>query len=94
MSNVIDFLEQMGRDAQLRSATGLEVEAALLRAGIEPGARAAILSGDQLQLESLVGASHNICCMINVPEEEEESEEEDDDDKEDEGEDDHGKDEE
>ena len=94
MSNVIDFLEQMGRDAQLRSATGLEVEAALLRAGIEPSARAAILGGDQLQLESLVGASHNICCMINVPEEEEESEEEDDDDKEEEGEDDHGKDEE
>ena len=94
MSNVIDFLEQMGRDAQLRSATGLEVEAALLRAGIEPDARAAILGGDQLLLESLVGASHNICCMINVPEEEEESEEEDDDDKEEEGEDDHGKDEE
>jgi hypothetical protein len=94
MSNVIDFLERMGRDAQLRSATGLEVEAALVRAGIEPSARAAILSGDQLQLESLVGASHNICCMINVPDEEEESEEEDDDDKEEEGEDDHGKDEE
>ena len=95
MLHVIDFLEQMGRDAQLRSATGLEVEAALLRAGIEPNARAAILGGDQLLLESLVGARHNICCMINVPEEEEESEEEDDDDgKEEEGEDDHGKDEE
>jgi hypothetical protein len=95
MSNVIDFLERMGRDAQLRSATGLEVEAALLRAGIEPNTRAAILGGDQLLLESLVGASHNICCMINVPDEEEESEEEDDDDgKEEEGEDDHGKDEE
>lgn len=94
MSNVIDFLEQMGRDAQLRSATGLEVEAALLRAGIEPNTRAAILGGDQLLLESLVGASHNICCMINVPDEEEESEEEDDDGKEEEGEDDHGKDEE
>lgn len=93
MLNVIDFLERMGRDAQLRSATGLEVEAALLRAGIEPSARAAILGGDQLLLESLVGASHNICCMINVPEEEEESEEEDDD-KEEEGEDDDGKDEE
>jgi hypothetical protein len=96
MSNVIDFLDQMGRDAQLRSATALEVEAALLRAGIEPSARAAILGGDQLLLESLVGASHNICCMINVPDEEEESEEDDDDGKEEEeeGEDDHGKDEE
>jgi hypothetical protein len=94
MSNVIDFLERMGRDAQLHAATGLEVEEALLRAGIEPGVRAAILGGDQLLLESLVGANHNICCMINVPEEEEESEEEDDDSEEEEGEDDHGKDEE
>jgi hypothetical protein len=71
MSNVIDFLEQMGRDAQLRCATGLEVEAALIGAGIEPRVRAAILGGDQLLLESLVGASRNICSMINVPEEEE-----------------------
>jgi len=94
MSNVIDFLERMGRDAHLRFATGLEVEAALMGAGIEPSARAAILGGDQLLLESLVGADHNICCMINVPEEEEESEEEDDDGKEEEGEDDHGTDEE
>jgi hypothetical protein len=93
MSNVIDFLEQMGRDAQLRSCTGLEVEAALIQAGIEPSVRAAILDGDQLLLESLVGASHNICCMINVPDEEEESEEEDDEggeEKEDDGEDDQG----
>ena len=94
MLNVIDFLERMGRDAQLHSATGLEVEAALLEAGIEPGARAAILGGDQRLLESLVGASHNICCMINVPDEEEESEEEDDDKEEEEGEDEDGKDEE
>lgn len=83
MSNVIEFLEQMGRDAQLRSATGLEVEAALIRAGIEPSVRAALLGGNQPLLESLLGASHNICCMINVPEEEEESEEEDDEEDED-----------
>jgi hypothetical protein len=95
MSNVIDFLEQMGRDAQLRAATSLEVEAALIRAGMEPSVRAAILGGDQLLLESLVGASPNICSMINVPEEEEESEEEDDEGREEkEGEDDHGTDEE
>jgi hypothetical protein len=77
MSNVIGFLELMGRDSQLRSATGPELEAALIRAGIEPGSRAVIMAGDQHLLESLIGAGHNICCMINVPEEEE-SEEEDD----------------
>jgi hypothetical protein len=71
MSNVIDFLEQMGRDAQLRFASEMEVEAALVRAGIEPKARAAILGGDRPLLELLAGASPNVCCMINVPEEEE-----------------------
>jgi hypothetical protein len=84
MSNVIEFFEQMGRDSRLRSATGPELEAALIGAGIEPNVRAAILAGDQERLESLIGASHNICNMINVPEEEEESEEEGGEDKEDE----------
>lgn len=72
MSNVIDFLEQVGRDAQLRHAPQAEVEAAMARAGIEPAVAAAILGGNQLQLESLVGADHTICCMINVPDDEQE----------------------
>jgi hypothetical protein len=84
MSNLIDFLEHMGRDSQSRFATGPELEAALTSAGIEPTVRAAILAGDQLLLESLIGASPIVCNMINVPEEEEESEEEGDEDKEDE----------
>lgn len=71
MSNVIDFLEQMGRDAHLRHATGLDLEAALTQAGIEPPLRAAILGGDSRLLESLLGANPTICCMVNVPEEEE-----------------------
>ena len=93
MSDVIDFLEQMGRDAHLRGAVGLDLEAALIAADLEPGVRAAFLEGDQHKLELLAGASHNICCMVNVPHEEEEpdEQEEDDDrkDKDDEG-DDHG----
>jgi hypothetical protein len=76
MSNLIEFLEQMGRDSQSRFATGPELEAALTSAGIEPAVRAAILAGNQLLLESLLGARRNVCSLINVPEEEEESEEE------------------
>lgn len=83
MSNLIDFLEQMGRDSQSRFAAGPELEAALTSAGIEPTVRAAILAGNQLLLESLIGARHNVCTLVNVPEEEEESEEEDDEDEED-----------
>jgi hypothetical protein len=89
MSNLIDFLEQMGRDSESRFATGPELEAALTRAEIEPSVRAAILARDQLLLESLIGARHNVCTLINVPaeEEEEETEEEGDEDKEHEGDD-------
>jgi hypothetical protein len=77
MSNVIDFLEQMGRDAQWRHATGEAMQAALIQAGIEPSVRAAILGEDRGLLESLVGANPNICCMVNHPQEEEEEPRED-----------------
>ena len=86
MSNIIEFLERMGRDAHLRYVTGLELEAALTRAGIEPNLQAAILDGDQHLLESLVGAGPHICCLVHPPEEEE-SEEKDDEDREDKDED-------
>jgi len=77
MADLIDFLEKMGGDSQSRFATGPELEEALIRAGIEPAVRSAVLAGDQLRLESLIVASHNVCNLINFPEEEEEEEEED-----------------
>jgi hypothetical protein len=70
MSNVIDFLEKWGQDAQLRHATSAELEQALLRAGIEPAERAAILGADRCTLESLLGARSRLVCAILVPEEE------------------------
>jgi len=88
VSNVIDFLERLGQDAQLRDATGEEIEAALLNAGIEPGLRAAILEGDQRALEALLGADTNVCCVVYKEDEEEEEEHEDEEEEEEEGEDD------
>ena len=93
MSDLIDFLEHMGRDSQSRFATGAELEEALARAGIAPTVRSAVLAGDQLRLEALTGASSIRCIMINVPEQEEEKEdeeEEDDEEKEEEEGDDDG----
>lgn len=78
MSNVIDFLEQVGRDAQWRHITGEAMQAALIQAEIEPSVQAAILGEDRGLLESLVGASPNICCLVNHPQEEEEERREDD----------------
>lgn len=88
MSDLIDFLERMGSDSQSRFATGPELEAALTCAGIESDVRSAVLSGDQLRLESLVGASPIVCSMINVPDEEEEEDDEEEEEKEEEGDDD------
>jgi hypothetical protein len=78
MSNVIDFLEKWGRDSQLRHATSAELEQALLRAGIEPAARGAILGADRCTLESLLGAGSRIVCAVFAPEQEEVEEEDED----------------
>ena len=72
MSDLIDFLERMGGDSQSRFATESRLEEALKRAGIAPTVRSAVLAGDQLRLESLIGASHNICNLVDLPGEEEE----------------------
>ncbi|HEY2402336.1 MAG TPA: hypothetical protein VGI23_18415 [Steroidobacteraceae bacterium] len=85
MSNLIDVIETWGRDAQWRHATDEAREAALIQAGFAPEERAALLGTDHGALETLLGATHNICCMINHPEEEEqEPEEEEEDEHEDE----------
>ena len=81
MSNVIDFLERFGRDADLRHATDEAVAEALRNAGIEPAVQAAIVDRDRRALEALLGADTNVCCMVyKEDEEEEETEEEDDED--------------
>ena len=84
MSNVLDVIEQWGGDAQWRHATDEVREAALIEAGLEPEVRTALLGADQGVLESLLGATHNICCMVNHPDEEQEEPEEEEEEHEDE----------
>ncbi len=76
MSNVnaIEFLERLGRDADLRHATRGQVDAALRAAGIEPAVRMAILNAESLQLEHLLGANKIVCCGVYAPETEREDE--------------------
>lgn len=81
MSNVIDFLERMGQDAQLRYARGSELEQALIRAGIEPAVRQAICAAShshvgarKQDLDALLGASTNVCCMVRLPGHDDDSE--------------------
>jgi hypothetical protein len=79
VSNVIDFLERFGQDADLRHAGDEAVAQALTDAGLEPAVRAAVLAGDQRALEALLGADTNVCCMVYKEDEEEEEETEEDD---------------
>jgi hypothetical protein len=76
VSNVIDFLERFGQDADLRHAPDEAVAEALRSAGIEPALQAAVLDKDQRALEALLGADTNVCCMVFKEDEEEETEEE------------------
>jgi hypothetical protein len=78
MSKVIDLLERLGKDAHLRHASDNEIEQALLGAGIDPAIRNAILRRDQRELEMLLGASANVCCMIATPAQEERDDEDED----------------
>lgn len=71
MSNVIDVLERIGQDSNLRYGAAPEVERALLESGVDPGLRAALARGDYSSLEKLLGAKTDMCCLIHAPEEQE-----------------------
>jgi hypothetical protein len=79
MSNVIDFLERMGRDGQLRHASTEDMAGALEVARIDPQLAAAILARDSAQVESLLGDSKIYCALIPGKQDEEEEEEGEDD---------------
>lgn len=85
MSNVIEFLERMGRDASWRSSQTNDIELAIADSNLTPAAKAALLAQDSRSLSELVGADSNLCCLVHNPdddEDEEEEEEEDEDDEE------------
>ena len=78
MSNVIAFLERMGRDASLRHATAGQMDAMLQQNPMDPAVREAILAKDQALLESLLGANTNVCCAL-APADDEKTPQRDDD---------------
>lgn len=72
MSNVIDFLERMGQDAQMRHASLNDVARVLDAAQIDPELQAAILAKDQLLIESMLGGSKVYCVLMPGKQDEEE----------------------
>jgi len=71
MTDVIDFLEKMGQDAQLRYGSQDDVELALESAQVAPELQAAILAEDQEHLKTLLG-QEVFCAMLFPGDEEEE----------------------
>lgn len=70
MSDVIDFLERMGQDAQLRHASHDEMESAMSSSGVAPVVQTALLAKDQSQLEALLGRVP--LCAVYFPGQEDE----------------------
>jgi hypothetical protein len=77
MLNVIDFLERVGQDAQLRHASKDDVELALANTHIDQGMQAAILAGDQSRLKALLECAPLMSMQFPGKEDEEEDEDED-----------------
>lgn len=71
MSNVVDLLERMGRSARLQSLTSEQLARELAQAGVEPAVQAAIVQQRSRQLEELIGASKNVCCLVHAPQDDE-----------------------
>jgi hypothetical protein len=67
MADVIEFLERMGRDAQLRHASEAVLDQAMRDARMSPGVRAVLLRGDRAEIEAIAGAESNVCCTVHAP---------------------------
>jgi hypothetical protein len=87
VSNVTDFLQRLGQDADLGHAPQTALELALAEANLDPALRKALLGADQRKLEKLLGVDSNVCCVIVAGKREEDEEEEEEEDDEDEFED-------
>lgn len=74
MTDVIDLLDRLGREACFHGETAGEVARELEGADIDPAIKSAILSGDAKSLRSALG--QGVMVSLVMPAEEEEGEEE------------------
>lgn len=63
MSNIVDFLENVGQNASLRYASAGDMQRMLAGIEVDPEVRDAVLAKDQARLSALAGAK-NVCCML------------------------------
>lgn len=73
MTDVIEFLEKMGSDAQFHQGSRDQVALALMETGIAPEVQLALIAKDQSRLEQLLGQVP--LCAVFLPGKQEEEEE-------------------
>lgn len=66
MSNIIGFLENIGRDAALRHATREQLLQAMQDEQLAPAQRAAVLGGSRTAIDALLGTDNTLYCS-NFP---------------------------
>jgi hypothetical protein len=67
MSNLIGFLETLGSNAAFRNIEAGALEKLMTEEGLAPHARAALLSADRKELEILLDAQAEMCCLVHAP---------------------------
>ena len=80
VSKVVDLLEKIGQSSRLQALSGEQLAQELSHAGIDPAVQAAIVQQRPRQLEQLLGASANVCCLVHAPQDEEPDQKQPDDD--------------
>jgi hypothetical protein len=71
VSNIVVLLERIGRSSRLHALSGEQLKQELGTAGVAADVQKAILQQHARQLEELIGASKNVCCLIHAPQDEE-----------------------
>ena len=64
MSNIVEFLEKVGQDCDLRTANPQAWQKTLTEQKLSPQMHAALLGRDQHALSALLGARNNVVCAV------------------------------
>jgi hypothetical protein len=64
MGNAIRFLEALGQNAELRTASTDRLMSEALKADLDLEVQEALANRDQDRLKLLLGANSNVCCLI------------------------------
>lgn len=71
MKNVINFLERLGKDAQLKNLSAEQLSEMVNDTQLTDAVRQALQEGNVAELEQLLDTRHKIICYVVAPTEQE-----------------------